>query len=373
MLDGSAPAGIYRGTIDDRGRRRDAASVPVELEVLDFALPDENSMHAMLFYSERSARAYHGRNLDPAYHRFAHRHRVELVNAYDETDAAGRRGAVSRARTSRAPDGYEGPGRGRGQRAGAAQLLWAGRQFDDRAERVGAQRRVDDVSPPEAAARHHVPLYAGRAACLGVPADPWRSPTTSIPTPARAGRCPIFVTSAYAEGLDAAIDIWDTGPQGFQARSRRERTRAAAAATGSITAAARPAGAITIDAPATDARATIWAAFKHDVRGVLLLARRPLAAQLAEGRRRATRTCGPTASRSTTGRQPTSPPDDQGYIHGDGVLLYPGEERLHPDEDRGIAGPIATMQLANLRRGLQDHQYLTLARSSVLTRWSPRR
>ena len=44
----------------------------------------------------------------------------------------------------------------------------------------------------------------------------------------------------------------------------------------------RPAGgAITIDAPATDARATIWAAFKHDVR-CLLLARRALAAQLAE-------------------------------------------------------------------------------------------
>jgi len=29
---------------------------------------------------------------------------------------------------------------------------------------------------------------------------------------------------------------------------------------------------------------------------------------------------------------------------------------------RGIAGPIGTVQLANLRRGLQDHQYLTLAR-----------
>jgi hypothetical protein len=44
------------------------------------------------------------------------------------------------------------------------------------------------------------------------------------------------------------------------------------------------------------------------------------------------------------------------------LLLYPGEERLHPEEDRGIAGPIATVQLANFRRGLQDHEYLTLAR-----------
>ena len=38
--------------------------------------------------------------------------------------------------------------------------------------------------------------------------------------------------------------------------------------------------------------------------------------------------------------QPHKPVEDQGYINGDGVLLYPGEEKLHPEEDRGIAGPI---------------------------------
>ena len=41
--------------------------------------------------------------------------------------------------------------------------------------------------------------------------------------------------------------------------------------------------------------------------------------------------------------------------------MYPGEDTLHPAENRGIAGPISTIQLANLRRGLQDHLYLTLA------------
>lgn len=61
-------------------------------------------------------------------------------------------------------------------------------------------------------------------------------------------------------------------------------------------------------------------------------------------------------------RQPDRSSDDHGYIHGDGVLVYPGEERLHPDQDREVPGPIATIQLANFRRGLQDHQYLTLAR-----------
>lgn len=44
------------------------------------------------------------------------------------------------------------------------------------------------------------------------------------------------------------------------------------------------------------------------------------------------------------------------------MLLYPGEEKVHPEQDRGIHGPCGTIQLANFRRGLQDHQYLTLAR-----------
>ena len=66
--------------------------------------------------------------------------------------------------------------------------------------------------------------------------------------------------------------------------------------------------------------------------------------------------------------QPRKPIDDQGYINGDGVLIYPGEEKLHPEEDRGVPGPVSTIQLANLRRGLQDHQYLTMAKSLGLTK-----
>ena len=60
--------------------------------------------------------------------------------------------------------------------------------------------------------------------------------------------------------------------------------------------------------------------------------------------------------------------DDNGFINGDGVLVYPGEDKLHPEQDRGIAGPISTIQMANLRRGLQDHALLTMARRLGLDR-----
>ena len=167
------------------------------------------------------------------------------------------------------------------------------------------------------------------------------------------------------EPLDAAIDIWSSGPEGVSARSRRQRTGA------------RPPVLVLQRRPARrrrhhDRRAGDRCA-RHDLgrlqarrARVFLLVRRALASQLPETGRAQPECVGRHASPSTTASRPNKSIDDQGYIHGDGVLIYPGEERLHPDEDRGIAGPIATVQLANFRRGLQDHQYLTLAREARL-------
>ncbi|HEY7182442.1 MAG TPA: hypothetical protein VIC84_13530, partial [Blastocatellia bacterium] len=85
-------SGAYIGelTVNVDGRR---TAIPVELELFDFTLPDENSLPAMVYYEPGQPELYQGRNLDAEYHRFAHRHRIELVHAYGVEDvkaAAGR-------------------------------------------------------------------------------------------------------------------------------------------------------------------------------------------------------------------------------------------------------------------------------------------
>jgi len=124
----------------------------------------------------------------------------------------------------------------------------------------------------------------------------------------------------------------------------------------------RPAaGAIVIDSPATDPRATIWACFKHDVEvyfywhGVHWRHN-----SQKQGVREQNVWADPVTFDNR--KQERKGPEDKGFINGDGVLIYPGQDRLHPEQDRGINGPVSTIQLANFRRGLQDHQYLTLAR-----------
>lgn len=356
-VDRARAPGIYRGTIavqTDHTRRL----LPIELEVLDFTLPDENSMHAMLYYSSDQPDLYHGRNMDPAYHRMAHRHRVELVRGYDEQTLAAASGRFSGTDFT-TEQGYEGPGAGVGSVIAPRSFYGPPQGFEDRAI---AWARSDSWMTM---LREKLPRAI---TFLYMPDEP-RPPVYprilalaenihSNPGPGRA--LPVFVTSQYVEPLDAAIDIWASGPKGFRldrVASERKRGREYWFYNGG-----RPAGgAITIDAPATDARATIWAAFKHDVRVYFYW---HAVHWRHNSQKQGERNQNVWAESITfdNRKQAEKSPDDQGYIHGDGVLMYPGEERLHPAEDRGIAGPIATIQLANFRRGLQDHQYLTLAR-----------
>ena len=356
-VDRSRAAGVYRGTIavqTDYTRR----TVPIELEVFDFTLPDENSMHAMFYYSSDQPERYHGRNLDAAYHRFAHRHRVELVHAYDEARLTAAMGRFSGADFTRG-QGYEGPGEGVGNVLAPRSFYGPGRDFDNRAD-AWARSDAWITFLREKLPRAITFLY--------MPDEPSATEYQRIvtlaenihsnPGPGRA--LPIFVTSKYVEPLDAAIDIWASGPKGFQldrVTSERARGRQYWFYNGG-----RPAGgAITIDAPATDARATIWAAFKHDVRVYFYWYAVHWRHNSQKEGERDQNVWAETITFDNR-KQPNRSIDDSGYIHGDGVLMYPGEERLHPDQDRGIPGPIATIQLANFRRGLQDHQYLTLAR-----------
>jgi glycosyl hydrolase family 123 len=359
--DRDLPPGMYSGTItvDADGRKQ---AIPIELELFDFTLPDQNSMDAMVYYESLQPKLYQGRDLDPQYHRFAHRQRIELVHGYDIGSVSAALGRFDGSDFTEA-NGYEGPGSGVGNRIIPRTFYGPGKTFD---ERANAWREADNWM---SFLQQKLP---NAITFLYLPDEPRRSEYNYIrqladnihsnPGPGKA--LPTFVTKHYVKELDGAIDIWDTGPLGYdiaRANEEREHGRKYWIYNGG-----RPAaGAIVIDAPATDPRATIWACFKHGIdnyfywHGVHWQHNRQKV-----GERKQNVWANPITFDNRG--QPNKPVDDQGYINGDGVLIYPGEDKLHPEQDRGIAGPISTIQLANFRRGLQDHQYLTLARKLKL-------
>lgn len=51
------------------------------------------------------------------------------------------------------------------------------------------------------------------------------------------------------------------------------------------------------------------------------------------------------------------------YSNGDGVLFYPGTDKVFPQESYNVREPIASLRLKYWRRGIQDVDYLTLAKA----------
>lgn len=348
------PRGVYDGVIEARAGN-EVRSIPVELEVLGFTLPDENSMNAMVYYETSQPVLYMGRNMDARFHRFAHRQRIELVHAYDLALAEANIDRFN-GRAFSAGNAYAGPGESVGNRIAPASFYGPGAGYDDRSS---AWRRSDEwINYLERA----VP---GALTFLYMPDEP---PPAEFPriraiaenihsNPGPGQRLPIFVTRGYTPDLDGSIDIWCSGPRAYDiARAIEER------ANGRdywVYNGGRPAGpAIVIDSPATDPRAAIWACFKHGIKTYFYW---HSVHWRHNSQKQGERNQNVWANSITYDNR--SPGRGGAYAHGDGVLIYPGEEILHPDEDRGIAGPISTVQLANFRRGLQDHLYLTMARN----------
>jgi len=352
-----APAGTYRGVVSVTADGQ-KCSVPIELEIFDFTLPDENSVRAMVYYEPSQPEQYHGRNLDAAYHRFAHRQRIELVNAYDEAEVRAHLGRFNGADFTTAA-GYAGPGEGVGNEIVPASFYGPPPVYE---ERAGAWKAAD------AWVGFLRTLLPRALTFLYLPDEPYPAEYPHVrqladnvhSNPGPGGQLATFVTKAIVPELSGAVDIWCVPPQAFdiaKADEERRQGRRVWFYNGG-----RPQGpTLLIDAPATDARVVGWAAFKHGAdtyffwHGVHWLHNRQ-----KQGERRQNVWAEPITFDNRG--QPNKPIDDQGYLNGDGVLIYPGEERVHPEEDRGIPGAFSTVQLANLRRGLQDHLYLTLAR-----------
>jgi hypothetical protein len=49
------------------------------------------------------------------------------------------------------------------------------------------------------------------------------------------------------------------------------------------------------------------------------------------------------------------------YSNGDGVLFYPGTDRVYPGQSYGVDGPFASLRLKDWRRGIQDVDYISMA------------
>ena len=342
------PAGTYGGTVRVREGAKTVAEIPVELYVFDFALPDETHFRTMIFFDEAAVPRRHG-STDPGlvarYHRLAHRHRVEFTHAY-APDASHAHLDLLSGEAFTPARGYVGPGQGVGYTVAPASFYgarepWQGEAAWDTADAfvgwLGGIKPdavtflyVTDEPPPE-----RFPFIKSVGDLHHANPGPGKS-------------LPMFLTHAPDPRLGEAVDIWCTVTNQYdpeQAAAQKALGRRWWVYNGY-----RPAaGTQLTDAPAVDCRVTPWACWKYGVELWFYW----FANQWRHNSQ------APRGEQNVWADPVTFAYD--GEYNGDGVLIYPGQDALYPDQDRGVAGPIASIRLKNLRRGVQDFEYLWLA------------
>jgi hypothetical protein len=352
-----AAPGAYTGTVTVTVAGKQAAELPLSLEVLSFALPDENHYKSMVFYSDRDLDQRHGLRDGDArwdmvrkYHQMAHRHRLELIGSGTWEELQALKGTLDGTAFSRQA-GYEGPGEGVGNSLFSVHTYqcyfpdseegyreesdrWV-KWFTEHAPKVEYFLYLMDEPIPE-----HYPWVIERARWIH-----------SNPGP--GGKLPVFLTKEpFLRDLEeGAVDIW-----GSPTASIEEKPYQEALERGERVwpyAAYRPGTpGDMIDEYGIAFRLKPWIAHKHGIARWFTWESTHWSPNRTEIKREMNLFQDPVTF--TKGR-----PFSTG--NGDGTLFYPGQDRLFPEEDRGYPGPMSSVRMKMYRRGAQDVEYMWLA------------
>ena len=348
---GTAP-GVHRGTLTvEVGGQVCAQSfcrIPVELEVLDLTLPDKPTAKTMLwfggadlsvqnryFQNPRNASLQQIRTLMARHFKLARRHHVTLFSGGGATpDGEADQRLSGEAFTP--AQGYYGWGQGQPQDMFSIQTYGHGGGIDQRQ----AQQWIDYFQRFDSGIEYF--LYAWD--------EPGRGQYGEVNAKAaRAADMPAFVTAPFESAMPD-VDIfcnvvWEFSAQAMQQATANGRRLWVYNGT-------RPfSGSFATDDVAVSTRMQPWLQFKYGIprwfywdstyyidfqggRGDLNIWREALNFTNRWGDR----------------------------VNGDGLLIYPGRDFRFPAEDRGFDGPLPSIRLKNWRRGIQDVEYLNLAR-----------
>ena len=354
-----APSGEYTGEFHVLESGASRFSVPVRLRVYDFSLPDTTHLHTHFFWGYPTITERHGLEADQepywtlynTYQQFFHRHRLDLTDGTRSFEEFRKRLAGYYTGTSYTLEaGYDGPGIAVGNqtysigtydqpdagwRSGfwpdtpeawsRAADMWEG-WFRDNAPAVVRFKYLEDEAP-----YHRWPEVRKKAL--------WIRSGTGV-----GCNLNTLVTIRIGEELYGAVTYWlvtghsgwndSGGTTGYDLRAVPNRKAAGNRVgfyNGQRPSFGEPAA---IDNFATDSRVNPWIAWKY---GADMYSYWEIAYY--------------ASSNVNIWRKPS----------GGGMMVYTGEDRKYPRDSRGLKGPIGSIRMKNLRRGVQDYEYFWLA------------
>jgi hypothetical protein len=371
----SAAPGVYTGTIRVTEGSTVVRSIPVQLQVYRFTLPDETHQKSFFHWNELLLSNRYGIAVNsPAYwdmfHKFmnmAHRHRMDLVDGRRPlvgTDGfAQRLAGYYTGEYYSSQYGYEGPGTNVGNRtysigtydqpnygslSGFTPTTAAGWQaasdqweqwFLDHAPQTLRFKYMDD----EADVTDPAIVQTIKDKCS------WITSGTGV-----GKNLHRFFTKEFVyTGFNGYIDFWAlAGSPGIklsEVQQRKPNGELFCMYNGT-----RPMwGNIeTIDAFATDNRVNPWIAWKYGIDLLFLWTTSFYAEQ------------NPPSPNARNVWDDNYLPAGQLTYWGGGMLFYTGIDQQYAADSRGFNGPIGCIRMKNFRRGQQDYEYLWLAKQA---------
>ena len=359
FIPSSQPSGEYRGDLQVREGKRITYTVPVVLDVYAFTLPDTTHLKNHFSWNKLAIVNRHGIKDDSPeywevfhnYEKTFHRHRLDLIDGRRKLPVFSRQlGGYYTGKFYTPRYEYEGPGTATGngtysigtydqplngwvsgffpdtpgvwQAAADAWESW----FQTNAPGVVRFKYMEDEAP-----YYHWPNVIRKAHWIKTSSGPGKDLKIAFSTrlsPELVGSVDFWLVEGHAGFRDSGGTIGFDIPVAHQ--------RQAAGELVGVYNAQRPSygDPHAIDDFATDARINPWICWKYGVDQYFYWE---------------------TAYYAETAHDIWAAP----YA---GSLVYTGVDVTHPDENRGLKGPIMSLRLKNLRRGFQDYEYLWLAR-----------
>lgn len=381
--------GIFKGNVAIREGNERTQQVPVELEVVPFTLPDKPAAPTMVYFSNEDVNdRYVGKkypevsDMTPdqvrrmlatwkAHHLVAHRHKISLVDdgLSSPERLLGTWGDVLSGALFTEHNGYAGPGSavGNGVYSIGTYGAWRGEKWNPDSQQVMWDRSVQFASFFQKnfpGTEYFLYLLDEPTKAKFADVERWASWVKRAPAPGNQLRTLVtsnlLVASQQMPSVDIAFAAWgDTGSWQTVVDRFRKAGRAYWAYNGW-----RPStGSFATEDDGVALRVVAWTQFK------LRIARwfyweSTYYRNLSQGAKE-TNVFREAQTFGLHSKNPNPKYGETGsdYNNGDGVLFYPGTEVRYPRESYGLAGPIASVRLKLWRRGIQDVDYLAMART----------
>ncbi len=363
--DRQFPSGIYTSEIQVWAEGKVFSKIPIQIELIDAYLPDENHSNVWVFNSgmDELSAYFPGVNNEEIRRMIkieAHRHRLELVGGFEAHQSAFDNSILEDYKpyldgSAFTPaNGYHGPGEGIGEKLFpigmyGGQVLGTTKEdiqkesdkwalwFEKNAPDVTYFKyMIDEPGPSQ---------YSFINEQVG-----W---IKSNPGP--GNKVKIQVTTGYVEELKDAVDIWDAfnGVELDRLEGLQKEGKDYWFYNGN-----RPRyGSVILEGTAVDLRVNGWIKYLFGINTWFVW-------QSTHWKHNSKGPKGGLQQRIFN--EPlTYINDHMESGNGDGILFYPGRMPHQQEENRGINRFMPSIRLKNIRRGQQDYELLWLAEQKV--------